>query len=272
MEQQNYGTAYKATAADNYQRYFVPAIGRPVALDLIEAADLQPGERVLDVACGTGVVTRMAAEKVGPSGTVAGLDLTPGMLETARAATPADLDIEWYEAPAEAIPLDGNSFDVVLCQMGLQFFSDAVAALAEMRRVLRPGGRTLFTLPGPIPAPFQVLERALSRYVGPEPAKFTSLVFSLHDPDQIGGLARAAGFADVEIGSRIKRLELPTPTEFLWQYASSTPIAAGLEKVDQARRNALESDVGERWQKEFCEDGKLVVNVTMTTVTARNEL
>jgi ubiquinone/menaquinone biosynthesis C-methylase UbiE len=270
MEQQNYGTAYKATAADNYQRYFVPAIGRPVALDLIEAADLQPGDRVLDVACGTGVVTRMAAEKVGATGTVAGLDLTPGMLESAKAATPADLDIDWYEAPAEAIPLDSNSFDVVLCQMGVQFFSDAIAALAEMRRVMRPGGRTLFTLPGPIPAPFQVLERALSRYVGPQPAKFTSLVFSLHDSDEVRGLAGAAGFADVEVGSRLKRLELPPPSEFLWQYAYSTPIAAGLEKVDQDRRNALETDVTERWQEDFTEDGKLVLNVTMTTVTARN--
>ena len=85
----------------------------------MEAAAIRPGERVLDVACGTGIVTRLAQERVGSEGTVAGLDPNPEMLAVARQAAPPEPRIDWYEAPAEAIPLPDESFDVVLCGMGL---------------------------------------------------------------------------------------------------------------------------------------------------------
>jgi ubiquinone/menaquinone biosynthesis C-methylase UbiE len=101
---------------------------------LIDVANLQAGERDLDVACGTGVVTRRAAKCVGAAGTVAGLDVNPGMLAVARSQTPPDLSIQWYEGNAESMPLPDGAFDVVLCQMGFQFVPGKVAALREMRR------------------------------------------------------------------------------------------------------------------------------------------
>src|SRR3546814_10148611 len=119
-------------------------------------AALREGERVLDVACGTGVVTRLASEQVGATGAVAGLDVNPGMLAVARAATPEGMSIEWHEANAEAMPLPDASFDVVLCQLGLQFMPDRQAALREMRRVLVDGGRLAFNVPGPMPRIFAV--------------------------------------------------------------------------------------------------------------------
>ncbi len=85
---------YAGSAPENYERYFVPAIDEPIARDLIDAADLRAGERVLDVACGTGVVTRLAAERIGATGTVAGVDISPGILTVARTATPADVRID----------------------------------------------------------------------------------------------------------------------------------------------------------------------------------
>lgn len=131
---------FAAKPAENYQRFFVPQIGAPLADDLLEAARLQPGERVLSVACGTGEVARRAAERVGPSGAaVAGLDVHPAMLAVARRETPSG--VRWYEASAEVMSLPDASFDVVLCQMGLQFVRDRHAALREMHRVLVPGGR-----------------------------------------------------------------------------------------------------------------------------------
>ena len=168
MTQQLSFETYRGNPAANYEHYFVPAIGAPLAQDLVELAALRPGERVVDVACGTGVVTRLAAERVGDAA-VAGVDVNPGMLEVARTAA-QDTAIEWHEASADALPLGDARFDVALCQMGLQFFPDRLAALRELRRVLRPGGRAVLNVPGPTPPLLAVLERALGRHLGPEVA------------------------------------------------------------------------------------------------------
>lgn len=264
----NYEDHYTRDPAENYQRYFVPAIGRPSAAGLVEAAAPRPGERVLDVACGTGVVARMAREALGPEGSVTGLDVNPGMISVAGAHTPDELEIEWITAPAEDMPLPDDSFDVVMCGMGLQFFKDREAGLREMRRVLADGGRAVLNLPGPIPPVFQVFERALARYMGPEAAGFASAVFSLHDPDELRDLVGRAGFGDVRIDSMVGSLPVPPPEDFLWQYIHSTPLAGPIASADADRRAALEREVCEGWQ-EFVEDGHLVVEVRMTTVVAK---
>src|SRR5687767_5758686 len=160
-----YGKAYGGSAPENYQRYFVPVLGGPFAEDLINEAALRPGERVLDIACGTGVVARLAAERVVPNGTVAALDLNPALLSVARSVPSTGAAIHWYETSAESIPLPDDAFDVVLCQLGLQFVADKGAALREMRRVLAPGGRVLVTTPPPN-AFFDVLDEAMTRHVG----------------------------------------------------------------------------------------------------------
>lgn len=255
------------SAAENYERYFVPVIGAPVAADLIEVATLRPGERVLDVACGTGIVTRLAAERVGPNGTVTGLDINPGMLAVAREAAPPGTSIAWYEASAETIPLPDDEFDAVLCGMGLQFFSDKQAALREVRRVLVTGGRLVANLPGPTPPVFEVMAQELARHISPESASFMRVVFSLHDADTLRNLATEAGFDDVTIRSTTRTLRVPPPGEFLWQYVHSTPLAAAVAQVDDERREALERNVSTRCQ-EFVEDGALRLRVNMTTVTA----
>jgi ubiquinone/menaquinone biosynthesis C-methylase UbiE len=133
------GWIYLGNAAEKYEHYFVPAIAAPLAADLVARAALRPGERVVDIACGTGVVTRLAAQRVGVAETVAGVDVNAGMLAVGRAAAPAGMAIDWYEASAEDLPLPDEAFDVALCQLALQFFADKPAALREMRRVLTPG-------------------------------------------------------------------------------------------------------------------------------------
>lgn len=258
---------YGGTAAENYQRYFVPFIGGPVAEDLVEVARLQPGQRVLDVACGTGVVTRMAAERVRSSGAVAGLDVNAGMLAVARSETPPDISIDWYEASAEAMPLGDEAFDVVLCQMGLQFVPDKLAALREMRRVLATGGRLHVTLPGPRPAIFAIMAEALARHLGPRAAAFVDLVFSMHDADRITDLMRGAGFEEVDVGSKPKQLCPPPPADFLWQYVHSTPLAAAAAQADTRDLDALERDFCGKVQ-ELAAKGALSPQVGMTTASA----
>jgi ubiquinone/menaquinone biosynthesis C-methylase UbiE len=268
MTQPHDGKAYGGSAPENYERYFVPAIGAPLAHDLVEIAALRPGERVLDVACGTGVVARLAAQRVGTGGSVAGLDVNPGMLAVARSASPPGMSIEWHEGRAEAMPLPDAAFDVVLCQMGLQFVPDRPAALREMRRVLAPGGRLILTVPGPTPQLFVILGEALARHIGAEAAGFVNHVFSLHDTANLQNLMDGAGFRDVSVRADIKSLHLPAPTEFLWQYVHSTPLGGAVAQVDDERRSALERDVVAQWQ-EFVEDRALVLQVRMVVATAR---
>lgn len=266
-QHQVYGKSYAGTAAENYQRFFVPAIGAPVADDLIAIADIQPGERVLDVACGTGVVTRLAAARVGAAGSVTGLDINPGMLAVARSATPSDMAINWQEANAESMPFPDSAFDVVVCQMGLQFVPGKLTALREMRRVLESGGRAVIGVPGPKPPLFAIMTDALARHLSPEAASFGDLVFSMHDIDELKELMRSAGFRNVDVEAKPKSLRLPAPADFLWQYIHSTPLAAATAQAGEAERAALEREVCERWQ-EFVVGGFLSLQVGMTTATA----
>jgi ubiquinone/menaquinone biosynthesis C-methylase UbiE len=269
MPEQPFGEAYGGTPPVNYERYFVPAIGAPLAADLVRAAELRPGERVLDVACGTGIAARLALQEVGDTGAVAGLDVNPGMLEVARSATPSGDAIEWHQASAESMPLPDSSFDVVLCQMGLQFLPDKTAALREMRRVLASDGRMAFNVPGPTPEPFAHLSEALGRHIGAEAAGFVRQVFSLHDEGEIGDLVTEAGFHEVSVRSGTAALRLPAPKDFLWQYVSSTPLAGVVAQAGQDRRGALERDVLAGW-RDLEQEGALTMEVRNVVVTARS--
>ena len=259
---------YRGSAAENYERYFVPAIGAPLASDLVELAALRPGERVLDVACGTGVVARLAAERVGTSTSVVGIDINPGMLAVARAADSGATAIDWHEASADALPFSDGSFDVALCQMGLQFFPDKPGALSEIQRVLSPGGRLLINVPGPTPRIFAILEEALGRHLGPDAAAFVRAVFSLHDVAEVRELVSRSGFETVEARSAVKTLRLPAPADFLWQYVHSTPLAAAATQLDNARRETLEQEVVAEWQP-FTEDGSMILPLGVTVATAQ---
>lgn len=268
MTQQHFGKDYGGNVPQNYEKFFVPAIGGPAARGLVKIAALQPGERVLDVACGTGVVARLASEAVGSTGTVAGLDINPGMLAVARTTAPAGINIEWHEASAETMPFADASFDAVLCQMGLQFIPDKLAALREMRRVLAPGGRLILNLPGPTPQLFVIMGEALASHVGAEAVGFVNQVFSLNDTAEINDLIGGAGFREVSTRADTKSLPLPPPEEFLWQYVYSTPLAGAMAKMNDEGREALARDVVSKWQ-DLISDDVLMLQVRMVVATAR---
>jgi len=127
------------SVAEASERYLMSTFGYAWTQALVQLAMPQEGDRVLDVACGTGPVARYIAPFVGSTGRVVGLDLNSGMLDTARAMpVPAGVSIEWREGNATALPFPNAGFDVVCCQQGLQFFPDRPAALREMHRVLAP--------------------------------------------------------------------------------------------------------------------------------------
>jgi len=270
MAELAYDETFSDNEAENYERFFVPAIGGPIARDLVEAAALTPGTRVLDVGCGTGIVARLAAEKLNGGGAIAGLDVNPGMLAVAREVTPDAAGIDWYEANAEAIPLPDGSFDVVLCQMTLQFIPGRVNALREMRRVLAREGRLVLNVPGPTPPLFEIFADALARHVDQQAAPFVHAVFSLNDADDIRDLARDAGFGRTSLTQVMKPLKLPRAKDFMWQYINCTPMATVVAGATNEQRLAMEREVCERWQAFSSGDG-LAMEVGMTTLTASKD-
>jgi ubiquinone/menaquinone biosynthesis C-methylase UbiE len=260
---------FTGTAAETYERHFVPSIAVPVSAGLLETARLQPGERVLDVACGTGAVTRRAAEQVGPTGSVTGIDLASDMIDVAKATEgPAGAHIEWHVADAASLPLPDASYDVVLCQMALMFMEDRTAALAEMRRVLTPGGRIAVNTPGTIQPAFEVMEQAIVAHISPELGGFVRAVFSIHEPETLASLLRAARFESVTADVYRATLRLPSPIEFLWQYINLTPMGPFVAQAPEAAQAAMERQAVEGWQP-YTVDGRLRVEQPMVVAAGR---
>jgi ubiquinone/menaquinone biosynthesis C-methylase UbiE len=248
-----YGASYGDNAAENYEKLFVPVLGGPLGAELVQDARLQTGEHVLDVACGTGIIARLAAQRVAPTGSVSALDVNAAMLSIAR-SLPSAIPIKWYETAAESVPLPDRSFDVVFCQLGLQFITDKAAAMREMHRVLKPGGRLHISTPIPN-AFFDVLDREIAHHVSAEASGFVHAVFSLNDPQEMRGLLAEAGFETPEVHAHRKRLELPPAGDFMWQYISCTPLMAMLPQSGNAQTAALERAVVAGWQPWVTENG-----------------
>ena len=241
---------FLGSVPENYERHLVPSIFGPWAYDLVEIAELRPGERVLDIACGTGIVARTAVRKRGSTGRVVGLDLSGPMLAAAQAAAAAEgLVLEWREGSAVELPFADAAFDVVLCQQGLQFFPDKPRALREMNRVLRLGGRLVLSVWGPVERSpgFAVLAEALKRHVSPATGELiTSGPFSLSNPDKLQALIADANFKDIVVRSALKTLRYASPDEFVLGYVSSSALSGVVGDANESARAALLAEVSEQ--------------------------
>lgn len=228
--------------AELYEQYLGPTISDPWARVLLKYAAPQPSEHALDVACGTGSVARHVAPIVGAEGRVVGFDISPEMLAVARAlSTPVGATIEWREGNAVALALPDGAFDLVLCQQGLQFFSDRAASLREMRRVLTDGGRVVLSVwqalqHHPI---YEALFEATARHLGAAISD-VALPFSLWDAAELRALLSDAGFQHIEVTPRLLDIHLPSPERFvqLTVLGAATSIPA-FAQLDTAARSAL---------------------------------
>ncbi len=183
-------------AAKVYEEFYLPALFAEWTPRVIDAAGIQRGQWVVDVACGTGVLTQAVADRIGTSGLTVGVDINEGMLNIARQKAP---EVEWHQAPAEALPLDDDSFDKVVCQFGLMYFDDQRAALQEMMRVLRPGGSLAVAVWDKLensPA-YAAEEQLFQRVLGEEYADETP--YSLGDPKVLQQLFASADISGVKI-------------------------------------------------------------------------
>jgi ubiquinone/menaquinone biosynthesis C-methylase UbiE len=181
-------------AAEVYESMFVPAIFGEWAPHLVQAAGVAPGQAVLDVACGTGVVAREAADRMDGRGRVVGLDLNQGMLAVAGRLRP---DIEWRQGDAAELPFDAGSFDVVLCQAAMMFFPDRARALREMARVAADGGTVAVQVWDRLEAQpgYQPFFEAVARHAGEEAVDLWSAYWALGDLELVAALFEAAACA-----------------------------------------------------------------------------
>src|SRR5215472_4993245 len=220
---------FAGNVPENYERHLVPSIFAPWAADLVKLAALQPGQRVLDIGCGTGIVARTAARQLGSGDGVVGLDLSAAMLAAAHSAAAAEgVTIEWREGDALRLPLADEAFDVAFCQQGFQFVPDRPAALGEMYRVLAPGGKLVLSVwreiersPG-----FAVLAQALTRHVSPEAGTLLrSGPFGLGSSEELRRLVAAAEFKDIIISPETKVLCYPSSSEFVLRYVAGSALS-----------------------------------------------
>jgi ubiquinone/menaquinone biosynthesis C-methylase UbiE len=259
--------------AESYERFMVPSLFAPWATYLVQRANPQLGEHVLDIACGTGIVARTVAPHVGARGIVIGLDVNPEMIDMARIAAERDqIAIEWHTGPAEQLPFPDENFDLILCQFGLMFFTDKHAALKEMYRVLKKGGRVVLSVwQGLDRHPFY--QRLHEVSLGHFGKSSVEAVFSLGNSDQLHKLLTDSGFQHIEIEPRSITARFPQPEEFLaWEIDVDPTETPALQNLDTEAQQIILAAVRQDMQRsldEVTQDNQVVLQFHAHVVRAR---
>lgn len=231
------GWQVSGDAAEVYEQFFVPAIFGQWAPRMVNAARVDSEDRVLDVGCGTGVLARAAADRVTAASQITGLDCNGGMLAVARRIRP---QIDWHQGNATALPFKDDSYDVVLSQFALMYFPDRIAALREMIRVLRPGGRLAIAVWGPFEhaTGYVILTEISQRRCGKSAADILKAPFTLGNKDMLIDLCKAAGIQNAGVTLQEGTITYPTIEIFVETEVKGSPLETLLE--DEAYRGLMQ--------------------------------
>lgn len=234
----------QGNAPQIYEEQKVPALFRPLAKLTLQHVDIHEGDRIIDVACGTGILGRLAAERIGKLGSVVGIDLNAGMIEVAKQFSPAtEADVGWREGDVVALPFSDSSFDIAFCQQGFQFFPDKVSALKEIRRVLVPGGSIVMTIWSSVYPYAAAAHKALLRYVSAESASSSLAPFEFTDSEVIMALMVEGGFQDIEIDELVIDRTFGPAEESIPREIIGTPFGPEVESLEPSLQEALFAEI-----------------------------
>ncbi len=243
----------------------VPALFETWAEMVVNQTNIKPGDRVLDVACGTGVLARAAAKKTGSRGSVTGVDLNPGMLAVAGDLSP---DIKWHEGVAEDLPWENKTFDAVVSQFGMMFFEDKPKALREMHRVLKPGGRmtvAVFDSLDNIPC-YRIMTDIFGRVAGDEVAQALRLPFSLGDPVELRAICDESGLTSANVTTLQGKARFPDVKTIVLADVKGWFPLAGIDLSDQQIDDVVKSAESEL-RNYVTEDGLLEFPIPAHVIT-----
>ncbi len=251
------------SAAEVYEEFFVPSLFEQWAGCMIEAAGIASGHRILDVACGTGVLARAASDRVGPGGAVVGLDSNAGMLAVATRKAPG---IEWRHARAEALPFDGESFDRVVSQFGLMFFDDQAAAIREMLRVVRRGGRVAVAVWASLAATpgYAAVVTLLERLFGEAAAGALRAPFVLGDRELLGRVLVEAGVDNAQITTQSGMARFSSIRSWMYTDVKGWTLA---DQIDDRQLEILVKEADEVLQPFVGVDGRVAFDLSAHIVT-----
>ncbi len=253
-----------------YEEIMVPLWFGRWAKALIEQASLCSSERVLDVACGTGVTTRLAKSAVGPSGTVDGLDINAPMLATAKKLA-GDLDIQWIESDVCGSGLPSETYDVILSQHGYHYFPEKPKVLGEFARLLVPGGRLAFSIWDGHSPYTAALCAAVANHISPGIAAKQRSQRQTPSAEVLQQQVGAHGFSDVAVHRQELMIDVPLAAEFVPLHLASMPIAGAFLSLAEDAKQALIKEVGEALA-EYVQGNRLVYPDAVHVVTGRKKM
>ena len=260
------------TVPREYDEVLVPRLFEPWALLLLDECNLHPNAIVLDVAAGPGTVARMAAKRLGLGGRVVATDISRPMLEVAKSkpSLPDAAPITYTESPAVPLGVESAAFDFVLCQQGLQFFADRLAALREMRRALKPGGQLTVTAWSRIEDNvfYAALHAALRESAHVHLADRLLAPFSWPDPQDLKNAAEAAGFHDIRVRSATLPLVFEGGIAQATRALAATPLAPSLTALPGGTRHKLNAAIDAHLAP-LLADGKVSGKMTSNIAIAR---
>lgn len=252
-------------AAEVYEDLFLPALFSQWAEKVADSLELAPGQRVLDVACGTGVFAREAIERVMPLGSVVGVDINEGMLSVAARKAPS---VDWRRAPAEALPFERASFDRVASLFGLMFFEDRSRAISEMLRVLRPGGRLVVAVWGSLDETpgYAAVTALLDRLFGSDVADALRAPYDLGSEDALRSLFNQGGAKATEIRRVEGTARFPSLEAWMQADIKGWTLA---DRIDDSQFERLLRCAAEDLAEFVIEDGSVAFDAPARLVVAQ---